>query len=203
MNKELAYKVIEALNNFSKTVITPDGDDLRPIAEKLGAKLRSGATRWAFVFEKHQTVIKFPKWDEVDDDYCELELINYNHAKEYRVEKCLLPIELIGKTESGIPIYIQPMYTTSQDRLDYDTQKKWERKCENLRRSPVIRKVKDGCLYAPPNLWVTRAVQIYGKAFMKSFQTWSRTYEVNDLHSGNVGYLGKQPVIIDYAGYHG
>lgn len=203
MNKELAYKVIEALNNFSKTVTSPDDDDLRPIAEKLGAKLRSGATRWAFVFEKHQTVIKFPKWDEVDDDYCELELINYNHAKEYRVEKCLLPIELVGSTQSGIPIYVQPMYSTSQDRLDYNIQKKWERKADNLRRSPIIRKIKDGCLYSPPTLWVIRATQIYGKAFMKSFQQWSKAYNVNDLHSSNVGYLGKQPIIIDYAGYHG
>lgn len=203
MNKELAMRVIEALDGFSKTVNNPDGDDLRPIAEQLGARLRSGATRWAFVFEKHQTVIKFPKYDETDEDYCELELANYNHAKEYRVEKCLLPIEYIGTTESGIPIYIQPMYTTSQDQLDYNIVKKWERKCESLRRSPIIRKVKDGCLYSPPNLWVTRAVQIYGKAFMKSFQVWSHKYGVNDLHSGNVGYLGKQPIIIDYAGYHG
>lgn len=203
MNKELAMRVIEALNGFSKTVNDPNSDDLRPIAEQLGAKLRNGATRWAFVFEKHQTVIKFPKYNETDEDYCELELENYNHAKEYRVERCLLPIEYIGTTASGIPIYIQPMYTTSQDQLDYNIVKKWERKCESLRRSPIIRKVKNGCLYSPPSLWVTRAVQIYGKAFMKSFQVWSRKYGVNDLHSGNVGYLGKQPIIIDYAGYHG
>ena len=203
MNKELAMRVIEALNDFSKSNSSPDSDELRPIAESMGAKLRSGATRWAFVFEKHQTVIKFPKYDETDEDYCELELANYNHAKEYRVEKCLLPIEYIDTTASGIPIYIQPMYSVSQDRLDYDIQKKWERKCDNLRRSPIVRKVKDGCLYSPPNLWVTRAVQIYGKAFMKSFQVWSHKHGVNDLHSGNVGYLGKQPIIIDYAGYHG
>lgn len=203
MNKELAMRVIEALNDFSKSNSSPDSDDLRPIAESMGAKLQSGATRWAFVFEKHQTVIKFPKYDEIDEDYCELELENYNHAKEYRVEKCLLPIEYIGTTASGIPIYIQPMYTTSQDRLDYNLHKKWEKKCGCLHHSPVVRKVKDGCLYSPPNLWVERAIQIYGKAFMKSFQAWSRKHEVNDLHSGNVGYLGKQPIIIDYAGYHG
>lgn len=203
MNKELAMRVIEALNDFSKSNSSPDSDDLRPIAESMGAKLQSGATRWAFVFEKHQTVIKFPKYDETDEDYCELELENYNHAKEYRVEKCLLPIEYIGTTESGIPIYIQPMYTTSQDRLDYNLHKKWEQKCGCLHHSPVVRKVKDGCLYSPPNLWVTRAIQIYGKAFMKSFQVWSCKHGVNDLHSGNVGYLGKQPIIIDYAGYHG
>lgn len=203
MNKELAIRVIEALDNYSKSDYSPDCDDLYPIAESMGAKLESGATRWAFIFEKHQTVIKFPKYSEIDDDYCELELINYTKAKEYRVEKCLLPIEYIGTTESGIPIYIQPMYTTSHGDLGRYLQKKWDMKCDSLRRSPIMRKIKDGCLYTPPNLWITRATQIYGKAFMRSFQKWSHECKVNDLHSSNVGYLGKQPIIIDYAGYHG
>lgn len=203
MDKELAYKVIEALNKFSETVHNPDNDDLYPIAKRLGAKLSWGATRWAFIFEKHQTVVKFPKYDETDEDYCELELKNYNLAKEYRVEKCLLSIEYIGTTASGIPIYIQPMYTTSHGDLSYPLQKKWDMKCEKLRCSPVMRKIKDGCLYTPPNLWLVRATQIYGKAFMRSFQKWSHECKVNDLHSSNVGYLRKQPIIIDYAGYHG
>lgn len=204
MDKEMAVKVIKALNEYlAEGQSAPDSDDLHPIAERLGAKLRSGATRWAFVFEKHKVVVKFPKYDETDEDYCDLELSNYEHAKQYRVERCLLPIEWVGETVQGIPIYIQPMYSVSQDRLDYGVQQKWERKLRGLHRAPIVRKVKDGCCYSPPNLWVERAIQIYGKAFMKSFQEWSRQHNVNDLHSSNVGYLGKQPIIIDYAGYHG
>lgn len=202
MDKELAIKVIRALNEAG-VGRKPCSSQLHPIAEKLGAKLQSGATRWAFVFVKHQLVVKFPKYDETDEDYCEIEMRNYNRAKEYHIEKCLLPVEYAGTTESDIPIYIQPMYTTSLDRLDYAVQHKWQEKAKKLHRSPIVSKVRSGCHYAPNQLWIERAIQIYGKRFMKSFQQWSHACEVNDLHSSNVGFLRKQPIIIDYAGYHG
>lgn len=202
MNKELAFKVIKALDEYLCDNRQPDSDELAPIAQRLGAKLCCGATRWAFVFPKHRMVVKFPKYDETDEDYCELELENYNRAKEYRVERCLLPIEYVDTTESDIPIYIQPMYTIAHERLDYEICKRWERKLHGLHNAPIVRKVENGCYYTPTRLWTERAIQIYGKAFMKSFQRWSRECRVNDLHTGNIGWLGKQPIIIDYAGYH-
>lgn len=203
MDIALAVKVINALNECKELGREPDSFILRPIAEKLGAKLRNGATRWAFVFEKHQVVIKFPRYEDTDEDYCEIELKNYNRAKEFRVEKCLLPIEYVGTTYTDIPVYIQPMYTTAHDCLDRGMEEKWQRKLRGLHRAPIVAKVKQGCLYDPPRLWLERAIQIYGKAFMLSFEKWTRECQVNDLHSSNVGYLRKQPIIIDYAGYHG
>ena len=203
MDKELAFKVIKALNEAKNVGREPCSSQLNPIADQLGAKLHSGATRWVFVFAKHQMVVKFPKYDETDEDYCEIEVANYNRAKEFRIEKCLLPVEYVGTTNDGIPVYIQPMYTTSHDRLDYSVQQKWAEKAKKLHRSPIVSKVRSGCHYAPTQLWVERAIQIYGKAFMKSFQRWSHECQVNDLHSSNIGYLRKQPIIIDYAGYHG
>lgn len=202
MDKTLAVKVIEAINHAGLDR-TPCSSELCPIAEQLGARLSSGCTRWAFVFEKHQMVVKLPKYDETSEDYCEIEVANYNRAKEFRIEKCLLPIEYVGTTNDGIPVYIQPMYTTSHDRLDYAIQQKWAEKSKKLHRSPIVNKVRSGCYYSPTHLWVERAIQIYGKAFMKSFQRWSHECKVNDLHSSNIGYLRKQPIIIDYAGYHG
>lgn len=205
MDKTLAYKVIDALNKYlNEENVQPFHSELEPIAERLGAKLRSGATRWAFVFEKHQMVIKFPRYEDTDEDYCELELENYIKARdEYKVERCLLPIEYVDETASGIPIYIQPMYSFSHEGMDYGTSERWVRKLHGLHRAEIVRKVERGCLYSPPRLWVERAIQIYGKAFMRSFEQWSKDCKVDDLHSSNVGYLGKQPIIIDYAGYHG
>ena len=202
MDKELAFKVIRALNEAGIGK-DPCSSELYPIADKLGAKLHHGATRYAMVFEKHQMVVKFPRYYETEEDYCEIEMHNYNRAKEYRVEKCLLPVEYVGTTENDIPIYIQPMYTISLDCLDYRVQHKWQEKAKKLHHSTIVGKVRDGCHYAPNQLWIERAIQIYGKAFMKSFQRWSHDCRVNDLHSSNVGFLRKQPIIIDYAGYHG
>lgn len=202
MDKELAFKVIRALDKAG-VGREPCSSQLHPIAERLGAKLHSGATRWAFVFPKHQVVVKFPKYDETDEDYCQIEMENYHKAKGYGIEKCLLAIEYVDTTDGDIPVYIQPMYTTSLDRLDYNVQQKWRTKVEKLHRKPIVEKIENGCCYAPSRLWVERAIQIYGKRFMRSFQEWSRECQVNDLHSSNIGFLRKQPIIIDYAGYHG
>ena len=201
---KLTAKVLSTMNEMlSVDNRCPEFDELDKIAQHLGANLCSGATRWAFVFPCYKVVFKFPKWDETDDDYCELELRNYNLGKKYGIERCLLPIEKVGETDSGIPVYVQPMYTTSHEDLPYGVRRRWERKLHGLHQAEIIRKIENGCHYCPTRLWVERATQIYGKAFMKSFQKWSKEGRVNDLHSSNIGYLRKQPIIIDYAGYHG
>lgn len=201
--EELTRRVLTAMNKELGDNKLPTYSELERVAEEIGATLHNGASRWAFVFKKHGVVYKFPRWSEVEDDYCELEVRNYELGKKYHIEKCLLPITKVGETKSGIPIYLQPMYTTSHDGLERHRRKTWERKLGKSYNSPIVRKIRHGCYSSPHDFWVARATQIYGKAFMRSFQKWSKEGKVNDLHSGNVGYLGKQPIIIDYAGYHG
>ena len=202
--EELTRRVLTAMNDhLSCDDREPSYSELERIACDLGAELHNGASRWAFVFKKHNLVYKFPRWSEVEEDYCELEMRNYELGKKYRIERCLLPISLVGRTESGIPIYLQPMYTSSQDGMERNRRKQMERKMGKIYNAPIVRKICRGCYSSPHDTWVARATQIYGKAFMRSFQAWSKEGKVNDLHSGNVGYLGKQPIIIDYAGYHG
>ena len=59
----------------------------------------------------------------------------------------------------------------------------------------------DGCRIS--NEWYARAYQIYGKQFMRKFERFTRDKRIGDLHDSNVGYLGKMPIILDFAGYHG
>lgn len=200
---ELTLKIIKELDRGLCGNSSPSYSQLEPIARKLGASLCNGASRWAFVFKARQIVYKFPRWESVDRDYCAIEVENYELGKQYGIERCLLPIAYVGETECGIPLYSQPMYTTSQEALDYNKSRYWEGKLHGLHNAPIVRKVQRGCYSSPQKLWFERAIQIYGKAFMRSFQKWSQEGHVNDLHSGNVGYLNKQPIIIDYAGYHG
>lgn len=199
---ELTRKVVAEMDKVLRDNRTPCYSQLEPIARKLGASLCNGASRWAFVFKARRIVYKFPRWEEVDEDYCATEVKSYELGKQYGIERCLLPITFMGETASGIPLYIQPMYTTSQDALGYEKARYWEGKLHGLHNAPIVRKVQHGCYSAPQKLWLERAIQIYGKAFMRSFQKWSQEGQVNDLHSGNVGYLNKQPIIIDYAGFH-
>lgn len=201
VKERLARRVLDELEELDE--YSPSYGSLERIAKKLGAELHNGASRWAFVFKEHRIVFKFPRFESTDCDYCEIELKNYNSAKEFRVERVLLPVEFVGETTCGLSVYYQPMYTKSQGDMRYEEIRNLERKMGQLPHSPIIRKIREGMYSAPERIWIARATQIYGKAFMKSFEAWSRKCQVNDLHSGNVGWLGKMPIIIDYAGYHG
>lgn len=200
---ELTAKVIKAMDKALGDNVAPCYSELEKVAHSLGAQLCNGASRWAFVFKARRIVYKFPRWEGTDTDYCEIEMRNYELGKEYHIERCLLPVTFAGRTEAGIPLYIQPMYTTSHDGMGYGQLEHMQRKLHDLHNATIIRNIMNGCWSSPTRLWIERATQIYGKAFMKSFQEWTRVGKVNDLHSGNVGYLGKMPIIIDYAGYNG
>ena len=198
---DLNQRVLQALNSLTTT--QPNRDELTPIANRLGGELHHGATRWAIVFPKQRMVYKFDRLCREQTSYCELELQNYNLAKKYGVERCLLPIEFVGEVACGLRIYRQPMYLYSLSDMPDRCRKDMIIKYDKTVKWSMISRIRHGCYDAPVERWVARATQIYGKAFMRSFQKWTHEARVNDLHSSNIGFLGKQPIIIDYAGYHG
>jgi hypothetical protein len=167
---------------------------------KLKCKTSSGATRRVFIFPKLGVVIKFP--DE-STDYCEQEVRFYESAKAYGVERLLLPIEKVGVTKGGIPLYIQPIYKFTIAEMGCRQQEMVANRFRKTRKVATVRAVSHGCYYAPNKDWMARAIQLYGKKFMRSFEEWTNTNHVNDLHSQNIGYIGNfRPVLIDYAGYN-
>lgn len=199
--RDLADKVLAEMNRMAlpKRANRWQVEDL---ACALGCHFDNGATRHALIFLDRRVVIKFPYFNSVVTDYCALEVEKYKSAEHYGVQKILLPIFYMGTSDNGIPIYVQQMYSTSEDGLPWRSAQAIDRKVAKL-DSGLISRIRNGCAYRPPNRWVRRATQIYGKKFMRSFERWSREQRVNDLHDENVGYLKKQPIIIDYAGYFG
>lgn len=199
---DFVVSVFEALD---KAITNPaiEWDDLDRIVRPLGGELHSGATRYGVVFSKHKVCVKFAKLNETKRDYCAKELENYRLAMSYGVEKILLPIEQVGTLKCGLIIYVQPCYTVAHDGLKPDQYRLIERKIGQLHRHPIVRRIRNGMFYSANEVWIERATQIYGKRFMRSFEKWTHEAKVNDLHTGNIGYCGKQPVIFDYAGYWG
>lgn len=199
--KKLAEKVISVMNErLAYLGKDPSYSHLEECAYALGCGFNNGATRCAFIFHEEKVVFKFPFYNRTNRDYCEMELEYYESAKDYGVEKILLPIYYMGRTAEGIPIYLQPMFTKPECELRYHEELEIENKV-NVPKS-LVDKVRRNCYdRSLPRRWTGRAIQIYGKKFMRKFERWTNVCEVNDLHSGNVGYLDRQPVIIDYAGY--
>lgn len=198
---ELMQRVIDTLNGYDFECLSYY--EIESICDKLHCEYGSGATRWALIFPEHQIVFKFQRCAETRTNYCEIEYANYQKAIEYRVEKILLPIELVGTLKSGHRIYCQPMYSYSHYQMPDDRRIGMEKKIKTVLQSSIVHKVSCGCYYAPNREWLARAIQIYGKKFMRSFEKWSMECNVNDLHTENCGFLRNQPVIIDYAGFHG
>lgn len=197
-NREaLVAKVIEAMGDAH---VGFDSKRFSEMGKKLKCKISSGATRRVFIFPKLGVVIKFP--DE-SYDYCEQEVRFYESAKTYGVERLLLPIEKVGVTKGGIPLYIQPIYKFTIAEMGYNQQEAVAKRFRKTRKVATVRAVSRGCYHAPNGDWVARAIQLYGKKFMRSFEAWTKTHRVNDLHSQNIGYIGNlRPVLIDYAGYN-
>lgn len=55
-----------------------------------------------------------------------------------------------------------------------------------------------------PTGWLENAIRYHGaKRVVKFLNFIIGELEINDLHSGNVGYVGERPVIFDMSGYYG
>ena len=197
-NREaLVAKVIEVMGDAP---ILFGGHRFEEMAKELNCRTSSGATRRVFIFPKLGVVIKFP-YD--NHNYCEQEVAFYESAKEYGVEKLLLPIEKVGETKGGIPLYIQPIYKYTIEEMGWGNRDKVSKRTGKTCNYKIIRKITRGCYYSPNSDWVKRATQLYGKKFMLSFEKWTKAHRINDLHDQNVGYIGNlRPVLIDYAGYN-
>lgn len=131
-------------------------------------------------------------------DYCAKELEIYNHFKEFCVlngkEKYinfLLPIEEIDYI--NYPVYIQPKVETYEEVDGYYTS---EKSIHNV----VDNKMN---LSSLPNEWLATCLEKLDNN-MKELELlcdYIRKNEITDLHSGNIGYYNKFPVIIDYGGF--
>lgn len=50
--------------------------------------------------------------------------------------------------------------------------------------------------------WLKIAAGFFGLTLTGKLARFVQENRINDLHSGNVGFIGKRPVLIDFCGYH-
>lgn len=165
-------------------------------------EMHAGATRICMYHKDWDFVLKFDEEYQFTA-YCSLECYHYEMAKAYRVEKVLLPIERIATFDNGLKIYRQAKFTTGWHDLNRKDNKALRSAYEQLRNRKTFKKIYEGMHYDTHEYWVARVTQLYGKKFMRSLENWIAEYEINDLHTGNIGMLNGVPILLDYAGYRG
>lgn len=199
-------EVLAVCQRLDECYDTLDYDTIREISVKHNLDYDNGATRWCLHCDRWKDfVLKFPRYEETSIDYCEIEVNNYKKAVEYGIEKILLPIECIYETKNELKIYKQEKYTCALSDMKEKDYERLKKRLHNLQRQPITNKCLHSCLdYCRiNNVWLARIIQLYGKNFVKNFEQWTHCCKVNDLHTSNIGFKGKNPIILDYAGYFG
>ena len=182
-----------------------DYDDLWEFCRSHGLEMFSGETRYCIASKDWDFVLKISRFDNVRDDYNAIEFANYENACKLGIEKIFLKMWKFGTLDCGLDIYAQVRYSFAHSGIDHKKERKMRKQTDKIRFCKIYRKshenAYDGCRIS--NEWYARAYQIYGKQFMRKFERFTRDKRIGDLHDSNVGYLGKMPIILDFAGYHG
>lgn len=173
------------------------------------AYVRGGVTKRVLVFERRGFVIKCDKRKSHSDvSYCKLEAQNYDKAVSMGIERILLPTTVFCTAKDGTVFYKQPIYK-GDARLDMEevnTRAQYLEETEKRehRIDKVVNLFWDPCSIGRNSEWMARAIQYYGYKFMRKVAEWTYLNDINDLHPGNVGYIGNyRPIILDYSGYYG
>ena len=180
-------------------------DDLWEFCRSHGLEMFSGETRYCIASKDWDFVLKISRFDNVRDDYNAIEFANYENSCKLGIEKIFLKMWKFGTLDCGLDIYAQVRYSFAHSGIDNNKERKMRKQTDKIRSCKIYRKSHENAYdgYRISNEWYARAYQIYGKQFMRKFERFTRDKRIGDLHDSNVGYLGKMPIILDFAGYHG
>ena len=165
-----------------------------------GVDCNYGASRLCAIFPKEKMVLKIVR-NDVNTDYCELEMEYYRKAKELGITEMLLPIELYAILDNGVRVYVQPMYSYSVENLPQVLYDQMQKKYGKAIRSKVYNKIRSGFYTAPSSVWLGAAITLHGKKTIRLLEQWTKDNKINDLHTGNCGFLNGKPILLDYGGF--
>ena len=191
-----------------------DDDVLYPFrdAYKKPFKAANGATKGVLIFPDFGFVIKIPfifcDGDEMCGaqdgvnawDYCSQEACRYEMAEEEGFWDIFLETDLLGEVNNH-PIYIQP-YAEVLSKLDCQTYDSNHRSGIDVDRT-LVKEIDDAENYTMlDSRWEADLLVKYGIEIFKKFKKYLKDNWINDLRDENIGYVGKNPVLIDYAGFN-
>lgn len=168
---------------------------LFPIKGDYVVKIPFSHDSYHYDYEEDEELPYFCGANEPDGwDYCKAEMLFYEEAEAVGVEFCFLKNELLG-TVHDHPIYIQEYAEMVKDKSSH-TPKDWKstKETESYCRSKGY--------WCFNSYWITDFLNYYGEEKFKLLSQFLEDNDIHDLHSGNLGYIGSKPVIIDYAGYY-
>lgn len=129
-----------------------------------------------------------------DWDYCDLECGIYEEAVKVGLEAYFAKSEYIGEV-NGYPIYRQELVCP----FDHDRQSHSRSEEDRQRASKTCDRLEVTCFNA---CWIADFLDCYGEDEFKKLGDFLNKLDIRDLHSGNIGYMGAYPVLLDYSDYN-
>lgn len=155
----------------------------------------NGATKAVIVMEEADFVIKIPflyTWrGGASENFCEIELDIYEKAKQNKeISECFASVCFGGKVYN-VPFYLMERVNVDEE---YNSDTIYEHYENNgYTRSEVDNEEEeDGVRFL--------FEEFYPDVF-SSLEEFIEEHGINDLHTGNFGFLNGRPVFIDYSGY--
>jgi len=192
---------------------------VQPFSEKYKKPFdyATGATKGVLIFEQLGFVIKIPFCRNSEDcyynsaygeyeccyftgadtdngwNYCEAEANKYERAEEEGLAQCFAKTKKIGDID-GYPIYMQELADIYKS-IDYQSSHTEE-------DSRQVSSICNSNNFYMFNLeWLSDAFHYYGEKVFHKLLEFIRTVGINDLHDGNIGYIGNRPVLVDYSSF--
>ena len=172
----------------------------------------SGASKGVLIFKDFSFVIKIPFYfcegDELQGayeaseswNYCDQEMIRYEVAKDEGFQDVFLEVEYLDEV-NGHPIYIQP-YAEILCHIDYKQYEKQHCSSFDAKDREIVNMADREEGYDELDSgWEADLYVLYGLDFYKKFKKYLIQNYICDLGNANIGYIGKKPVLVDYAGF--
>lgn len=202
---EKCFDDLYAETSFVDNIVTP----FKNRYNKHNFIWEEGATKGVLIFPSLGFVIKIPFVGDADWydfygannsencwDYCAAEAELYEAAEEEGLEKAFAKTEFLCEIH-GHPIYkqqyVETFFNTSNDSHHSNSH---QYACD----------INEYCdefdIYCFNQVWVNDSCEYYGKDFVFKLLSFIKEKEIDDLHNANIGYNGKQPLLVDYSSFN-
>lgn len=192
-------------DSFEDDIITPFKEHFQ---NNFSYGWDNGATKGVLIFKDFGFVIKIPflycdgdclcgvEDGDSEWNYCSQEETYYKKAKEAKVQDIFLETAYLD-TINHHPIYIQ-LFAEPMNKIDINSHRSSTEK--DIKKVNEI--IENSNYNYIDDSWEADLFVLYGKKYYKKFKDFITKIGINDLRTANIGYIGKKPVILDYAGFN-
>lgn len=157
----------------------------------------NGVTKLVIIDEDSDWVLKIPFCNRTCN-YCAIEAENYKKAVEAGVEEAFAACYFLMEYE-GAPCYIMEKVSCDEEIVESDFYK--------IGSSRLSGEMSEDEIYSylgsmDGEKIIDRLLEFYyDGGFLAEINIFLSQNEINDFHTGNVGYRGTNLVFVDYSGF--